>query len=122
MPEDPVWIDVSRTFLNWSQTSGVGGALFTCDTIVTADITVYARWSDDTVYSNYDLNKDGRVSSLDLAICLLYVEYRITDSGWFINTKVNDIHGNPVFAYMCDFNEDNTVNMLDLIDIMLHYS
>ena len=77
---------------------------------------------DQTVYNKYDLNKDNKVSSLDLAICLLYVEFRSVDTNWATYTKVNDSKGKPVFANMCDFDGNGVVNMVDLIDLMLHYS
>ena len=74
------------------------------------------------IYSSYDLNKDGRVSSLDLACVLLYVEFRSNEAAWNSLIKVVDNYGNPIYPSMCDFIEDGVVNMLDLIDLMLHYS
>ena len=73
-------------------------------------------------YSKYDLNKDGKVSSLDLAIALLYVEFRDYESAWYTYTKVNNNLGEPIYPYMCDVTDDGVVNMIDLIDIMLKYT
>jgi len=74
------------------------------------------------IYSRYDLNKDGKVNSLDLAICLLYVEYVSGEPYWNSTFKVLDSFGSPVFPYMCDFNNDGIVNMADLLLLMANYS
>ena len=74
------------------------------------------------VYSIYDLNKDRKVNSLDLAIALLYAEIINTDPKWDSYSKVNDLKGNPICASMCDFNNDGVVNMLDLVALMLNYN
>ena len=74
------------------------------------------------VYSGYDLNKDGKISSLDLACVLLYVEFRSSEPAWNTLVKVVDNYGNPIYPCACDFIDDGVINMLDLIDLMLHYS
>ena len=71
--------------------------------------------------NQYDLNGDNRVSSLDLAIVLLYIEFRNNEKAWTTYTKVQNILTQPIYAFMCDFVSDGVINMLDLIDLMLHY-
>ena len=73
------------------------------------------------VYSIYDINRDGRVSSLDLACALLYVEFTSDDAEWDTLVKTNDALGVGITAKRCDVNQDGIVNMLDLMLIMINY-
>ncbi|MCL1810368.1 MAG: InlB B-repeat-containing protein [Clostridiales bacterium] len=73
-------------------------------------------------YSKYDLNKDGKVDALDLGIILLYTGFDSDSPNWDTLVKVNDIHGDGVTASMCDFNQDGIIDMLDLLDLFVHYT
>ena len=67
----------------------------------------------------YDLNGDGKVDIKDLVIVMTYCQYSKDDGDdWNKISKLN----NGVTADMCDFNNDDIVNMLDLVDLFLHYS
>jgi hypothetical protein len=70
----------------------------------------------------YDLNKDFKVNSLDLACALLYIEFAKDKQGWADYSKTIDYNGDPIYAYMCDFNDDGVVNMTDLLMLMLNYT
>ena len=77
---------------------------------------------EQTVWSKYDLNKDGKVDALDLGVMLLYVGFDCDSPDWDSLIKVNDSRGRPVTASMCDVNSDGVIDMLDLIDLFLHYT
>ncbi|MCL1810565.1 MAG: hypothetical protein FWG42_12490 [Clostridiales bacterium] len=77
---------------------------------------------EKTVFSKYDLNRDGIVDALDLGIMLLYCGFRADDPEWGTLVKVNDSKGKPVTAMMCDVNDDDVINMLDLIDLFINYT
>jgi hypothetical protein len=68
------------------------------------------------VYSRYDLNKDGKVDILDLAIALSYCQYEQGDSEWEQAEKcdVNEVNGGII--------GDGEINMLDLLAIFLNYT
>ncbi|MCL1983670.1 MAG: dockerin type I domain-containing protein, partial [Clostridiales bacterium] len=72
--------------------------------------------------SKYDLNRDGVVDALDLGIMLLYCGFNSDALGWDDFIKVNDIWGNGVSARMCDVNGDGLIDMLDLLDLFIHYT
>ncbi|MCL1809799.1 MAG: amidase family protein [Clostridiales bacterium] len=72
--------------------------------------------------SKYDLNRDGTVDALDLGIMLLYCGFDSDSLDWGSLTKVNDAWGNPVTASMCDVNGDGLIDMLDLLDLFIHYT
>ncbi|MCL1809858.1 MAG: dockerin type I domain-containing protein [Clostridiales bacterium] len=77
---------------------------------------------DKLVYSKYDLNKDGIVDALDLGIMLLYCGFDSDSPNWATLVKVKDSRGNGVTASMCDVNGDGMIDMLDLLDLFLHYT
>ena len=72
--------------------------------------------------SKYDLNRDGAVDALDLGIMLLYVGFDTDSPDWGTLVKVYDAWGNPVTASMCDVNSDGVIDMLDLLDLFIHYT
>ncbi|MCL1809552.1 MAG: hypothetical protein FWG42_07310 [Clostridiales bacterium] len=72
--------------------------------------------------SKYDLNRDGVVDALDLGIMLLYCGFDADSQSWDALIKVNDAWGNGVTARMCDVNEDGMIDMLDLLDLFIHYT
>jgi len=72
--------------------------------------------------SKYDLNRDGAVDALDLGIMLLYCGFDSDSSDWGTLVKVNDAWGNGVTAAMCDVNGDSLIDMLDLLDLFIHYT
>lgn len=73
-------------------------------------------------YSKYDLNRDGRVDALDLGITLIYCGYSIDSPGWADFVRVNDSRGAGVSAEMCDVNSDGRIDMLDILDMFIHYT
>ncbi|MCL1982460.1 MAG: dockerin type I domain-containing protein [Clostridiales bacterium] len=77
---------------------------------------------DQRVFSKYDLNRDNVVDALDLGIMLLYVGFNADAAGWDTQVKVNDSRGKPVTASMCDVNGDGRIDMLDLLDLFIHYT
>ena len=72
--------------------------------------------------SKYDLNRDGVVDALDLGIMLLYCGFDADSADWDALVKVNDAWGNPVTASVCDVNGDGLIDMLDLLDLFIHYT
>ncbi|MCL1810242.1 MAG: hypothetical protein FWG42_10835 [Clostridiales bacterium] len=72
--------------------------------------------------SKYDLNRDGVVDALDLGIMLLYCGFDADASNWGDLVKVGDAWGNGVTASMCDVNGDGLIDMLDLLDLFIHYT
>ncbi|MCL1982106.1 MAG: hypothetical protein FWG53_03300 [Clostridiales bacterium] len=72
--------------------------------------------------SKYDLNRDGTVDALDLGIMLLYCGFNEGATDWGTLVKVNDAWGNGVTASMCDVNGDGLIDMLDLLDLFIHYT
>ena len=77
---------------------------------------------DQRVFSKYDLNRDNKVDALDLGIMLLYCGFATGTSGWDTLVKVNDSRGKAVTASMCDVNDDGKIDMLDLLDLFIHYT
>ncbi|MCL1981664.1 MAG: dockerin type I domain-containing protein, partial [Clostridiales bacterium] len=77
---------------------------------------------DQRVFSKYDLNRDNKVDALDLGIMLLYCGFSENSPGWDVLVKVNDSRGKPVTASMCDVNGDGVIDMLDLLDLFIHYT
>ena len=73
-------------------------------------------------WSKYDLNKDNTTDNLDLGIMLVYCGFNADTAGWSNIAKVNDSKGNGVTASMCDVNDDGIIDMLDLLDMFIHYS
>ena len=73
-------------------------------------------------YSKYDLTRDGLVDALDLGIMLLYCGSDKDSPNWDTLIKVFDSKGKGVTASMCDVNSDGKVDMLDLIDLFIHYT
>ncbi|MCL1808238.1 MAG: hypothetical protein FWG42_00545 [Clostridiales bacterium] len=53
---------------------------------------------------------------------LLYCGFDKDSLDWDDLSKVNDSKGKPVTAKMCDVNGDGLIDMLDLIDLFIHYS
>ena len=77
---------------------------------------------DQRTFSKYDLNRDNVVDALDLGIMLLYCGFDKDSSSWDSLVKVNDSRGKGVTAKMCDVNGDGMIDMLDLIDLFIHYT
>ncbi|MCL1808460.1 MAG: dockerin type I domain-containing protein [Clostridiales bacterium] len=77
---------------------------------------------DQRVFSKYDLNRDNAVDALDLGIMLLYCGFDKDSPDWGVLVKVNDSRGKPVTARMCDVNGDGVIDMLDLLDLFIHYT
>ncbi|MCL1809722.1 MAG: dockerin type I domain-containing protein [Clostridiales bacterium] len=77
---------------------------------------------DQLVFSKYDLNRDNAVDALDLGIMLLYCGFDSDSADWGTLVKVNDSKGKPVTASMCDVNGDGVIDMLDLLDLFIHYT
>ena len=105
--------------LKSASANGVNG-----DEVVCLDATIEpdtATTVIELVYSKYDLNRDGKVDSLDLGIMLLYCGFDKDDPRWDTMVKVNDTKGMGVTAGMCDVNRDGLIDMLDLIDLFIHY-
>ncbi|MCL1809971.1 MAG: dockerin type I domain-containing protein [Clostridiales bacterium] len=76
----------------------------------------------DKHYSKYDLDRDGTVDALDLGIMLLYCGFDKDSPSWGTLVKVNDSWGKGVTASMCDVNGDGVIDMLDLLDLLIHYT
>jgi hypothetical protein len=77
---------------------------------------------EQTVWSKYDLNRDNKVDALDLSCVLLYIGFNGGQSEWSTLVKVVDSKGKPIYPYMCDFVADNVINMLDVMDLYIHYT
>ncbi|MCL1810342.1 MAG: dockerin type I domain-containing protein [Clostridiales bacterium] len=77
---------------------------------------------DQRVFSKYDLNRDNVIDALDLGIMLLYCGFDKDSPNWSTQVKVNDSRGKPVTASMCDVNCDGVIDMLDLLDLFIHYT
>ena len=77
---------------------------------------------DQRVFSKYDLNRDNKVDALDLGIMLLYCGFNTETPGFSTLIKVNDSRGKGVTASMCDVNSDGIIDMLDLLDLFIHYT
>ncbi|MCL1810213.1 MAG: dockerin type I domain-containing protein, partial [Clostridiales bacterium] len=77
---------------------------------------------DQRVFSKYDLNRDNKVDALDLGIMLLYCGFDSDSPNWETLVKVNDSKGKGVTASMCDVNSDGVIDMLDLLDLFIHYT
>ncbi|MCL1983091.1 MAG: dockerin type I domain-containing protein [Clostridiales bacterium] len=77
---------------------------------------------DQRVFSKYDLNRDNAVDALDLGIMLLYCGFSQASPEWGTLVKVSDSRGKPVTASMCDVNCDGIIDMLDLLDLFIHYT
>ncbi|MCL1809418.1 MAG: dockerin type I domain-containing protein [Clostridiales bacterium] len=77
---------------------------------------------DQRAFSKYDLNRDNAVDALDLGIMLLYCGFDKDSPDWGALVKVNDSRGKPVTASMCDVNGDGVIDMLDLLDLFIHYT
>ena len=77
---------------------------------------------DQRVFSKYDLNRDNAVDALDLGIMLLYCGFDSDSPHWDVLVKVNDSRGKGVTASMCDVNGDGVIDMLDLLDLFIHYT
>ncbi|MCL1808753.1 MAG: cohesin domain-containing protein [Clostridiales bacterium] len=72
--------------------------------------------------SIYDLNGDSKVDSKDFAILLLYCGFDKSSSNWSTLAKVKDSKGKGITASSCDVNRDGVIDMLDLIDLFIHYT
>ena len=74
------------------------------------------------VFSIYDINKDGVVDELDLAILALYCGSRSSDVGWETYFAVRDVRNDPIYAYLCDINGDGMIDMLDLLELLANFT
>jgi len=75
-----------------------------------------------TVYSRYDLNKDGVVDVLDSATALLAINWSQDDVGWDSFAISRDNQGNDITPAMIDVNRDGVIDMRDILDIMRNYT
>jgi hypothetical protein len=78
-------------------------------------------------YSMFDLNRDGVVDLLDLAIVLIYVGYDSAHPDWNgPGYKVVDSYGEPILASKCDVaplgGGDNKVDMADVLEVYINYT
>jgi hypothetical protein len=73
-------------------------------------------------YSVYDLNRDGKVDQIDLAVVVLYCQIDSNDPRWSTLVIVYDTKGEAITAALCDVNADGAVDMLDLLDLYLNYT
>ncbi|MDR1116843.1 MAG: CehA/McbA family metallohydrolase [Oscillospiraceae bacterium] len=78
--------------------------------------------SIDATYSVYDLNKDGAVDQLDLAIMVLYCQIGSGDPRWNSLIIAYDMKGGAITAALCDVNGDGMVDMIDLLGLYLNYT
>ncbi|MCL1982343.1 MAG: amidohydrolase family protein [Clostridiales bacterium] len=112
--------DATMKLVDFAIVGYVGGETEYLDyTVVAGEATTNI---DKLIYSKYDLNRDGIVDALDLGIMLLYCGFTDASPGWDSLVKVNDSRGKPVTASMCDVNDDNKIDMLDLLDLFIHYT
>ena len=100
--------------------------------MVTVDISEEFRSATTDVvynYSIYDLNKDKKVDFLDVTIAALAIYKVKGEDDWDdpVGAYVSmDILGNVITLAMCDVSQggagDGIIDMLDLLDIMRHYT
>ena len=76
----------------------------------------------EVIHSKFDLCKDGTIGPKDLSVIALYCQCQVGDPDWDNGTKVKDSLGNYITASMCDLNGDGIVDMLDLVELFLHYT
>ncbi|MCL1982103.1 MAG: dockerin type I domain-containing protein, partial [Clostridiales bacterium] len=110
--------DAAVTLTSVKVTGKEGDSTVNLDAIIKPNV---ATVEIERIYSKYDLNKDGKVDSLDLGIMLLYCGFTDGTQGWGTYVVVSDIRGKPVTANMCDVNNDGRIDMLDLLDLFIHY-
>jgi len=73
------------------------------------------------VYSVYDLNRDGAIGQADLAIVALACGIDKDDPRW--NQKIaEDSKGKAIIPAICDVTSDGKVDILDLLDVFVHYA
>jgi hypothetical protein len=77
---------------------------------------------DEASHSIRDLNKDGSVDQIDLAIMALYCLIDDSDSRWNNLVVVYDAKGGAITAALCDVNADDVVNLLDLLNLYMNYT
>jgi hypothetical protein len=90
-------------------------------------IDAVAKTDIQIAYSIYDINKDGVVDLLDLAIVLVYVGYENSMPNWAGNAyKVVDAHGVPIYAVRCDVAPygapDGKVDLQDVLEVYINYT
>jgi hypothetical protein len=73
------------------------------------------------IRSRFDLNRDNKIDALDISVALLYFGHHSLQADWATLVKVYDVKGGGITPAMCDVNDDNTVNMLDLMAIYMKY-
>jgi hypothetical protein len=73
-------------------------------------------------YVSCDLNKDGAVDQIDLAITALYCRIDNEDPRWNTLVIVYDTENAAITAALCDMNSDGVVNMLDLLGLYTNYT
>jgi hypothetical protein len=78
-------------------------------------------------YNMYDLNRDGVVDLLDLAIVLVHVGYDLNHLDWFGPGYILvDAHNVPIHAVMCDvapLNAPNgVIDMADVLEVYINYT
>ncbi|MCL1810015.1 MAG: dockerin type I domain-containing protein, partial [Clostridiales bacterium] len=112
--------DVSVTLVKIDRVTGKAGLdVVDVDAIIENGV---ATTNIELVYSKYDLNRDGVVDALDLGMVLLYCGWDSDSPDWDTEIKVYDSHGKGVTAKMCDVNLDGVIDMLDLLDLFIHYT
>ncbi|MCL1808754.1 MAG: dockerin type I domain-containing protein [Clostridiales bacterium] len=122
--DNPKW----DTWAKYSDSKGNPITASLCDVNDDGDVNmfdlldIYARYTVPDIYGAYDLNKDGKVDSLDMGILQLYMGLSEGDVDWFAYTAASDTAGNPVYPYMCDFVVDGTIDMLDMAELFSNYT
>ena len=112
--------DVSVTLVKIDRVTGKAGLdVVDVDAVIENGV---ATTNIELVYSKYDLNRDGVVDALDLGMVLLYCGWDSDSPDWDTEIKVYDSHGKGVTAKMCDVNLDGVIDMLDLLDLFIHYT
>ena len=97
--------------------------------ITTEASYIVVNLSTEETFSQYDINKDGDVGLLDLALAAfaagtaMYIDedLGIMNPLWD-EVFALDSKGGPVTAAMCDVNEDGVVDMLDLMEILRNFA
>jgi len=145
----PVDISTRVELLNASfSAAGLGDATLTLDSVMViaqADPNIYVDKLDVVisstdgsfttnvvedavpvpVYSIYDLDRDEKVDGSDVSIALRAFGWIAANAGWdsfVIATAHPDaLVLGPVTPELCDVNDDDVVDMLDIADILANY-
>jgi len=92
--------------------NGLSGALPSTIRTAGAATTVVERVP---TYSKYDLNKDGKIDELDLAIAVFYYLANDLEADWEV------VKFDKASAKDCDVARNGVVDLADLIEIIANY-